>query len=167
MKHKKHIQNFKTYCPLRYKEIENYELAEKDSFIGWHCHHKLGEHCFTKEELKKFGMYFDVTPGELIFIKSAEHGKLHNKGKSLSVEHRKHISKSEKGKNVSFETRLKISKYQKTKIFTTEYRKHLSESISKSAGKLSKEYREYRSSGGELTWNNWLHFRRSNILYSK
>lgn len=105
-------KTYKDFCPLRYKEIENYDLAEADSFKGWICHHKLGEHCFTKDELIKFGLYDDVTPGELIFMKRQDHMKLHKVGaktqfkkgcgKPLSEEHKKHISENSIGKPGTF-----------------------------------------------------------------
>lgn len=65
----------------RCKEIENYDAALKDNFEGWVCHHKLGEHCFTRKELILKGMYFNRTPGELIFLKRNDHFNLHMKDK--------------------------------------------------------------------------------------
>ena len=35
--------NFKLYCK-DYENIENYEKAKADNFIGWHCHHRLETH---------------------------------------------------------------------------------------------------------------------------
>jgi len=100
------------YCPERFTEIENYEKAASDNFKGWVCHHKLGEHCFSTEELKKFGLYFDRTPGELIFLTRKEHYDIHEFGiktqfkvghsKPLSEEHKKHISESSIGKAGTF-----------------------------------------------------------------
>lgn len=93
---------YKDYCPKRFTEIENYELAKADNFKGWICHHKLGETCFTKDELKKFDLYFDVTPGELIFLTRAEHMRLHMKGNDYG--------KYAKGKVCSDEAKQKMSK---------------------------------------------------------
>lgn len=100
-------KTYLTFCPNRYTEIENYDKALADNFKGWICHHKLGEHCFTTEELKKFGMYYDVTPGELIFLTRAEHMKLHKVGsgtqyekghkQKLTAEWKRKISESHKG----------------------------------------------------------------------
>lgn len=162
---KKHIQNFKKYCPDRFTEIENYEQALADNFIGWNCHHKLGECCFTKAELKQYGLYENRTPGELIFLTNTEHARLHRSKQKMTDEHKRNISKGVKGKRRTLETRLRISAYQKTKVFDESYRNHLSESISKSAKKLSNEYHAYKDAGGKMSWNDWLH--AGHPLYSE
>ena len=62
---------YSRYCK-DFKLIENYELAKADNFKGWVCHHRL-ENMFTAEELQKMNLYFNVKPGELIFIKREDH----------------------------------------------------------------------------------------------
>lgn len=97
-------RSFEYFCPERYVEIENYELAKADNFKGWICHHRLGEHCFTKDQLIAFGMYFNVTPGELKFVTKKEHTLIHivgkptMKGKHHTEATRKRMSESHKGK---------------------------------------------------------------------
>ena len=120
--------NYEEYCPERYTEIENYELAKADDFIGWDCHHRLGEHCFTKEELKRYGLYFGRTPAELIFLKSSEHSRLHNKDKVISEYTKSKISSSLMGHKVSEEARLKMSESHKGSLVSNETKKKISES---------------------------------------
>jgi hypothetical protein len=101
---------YKDYCS-RYTEIENYELAKADNFDGWICHHKLGECCFTKEELLKYGLYLNRTPGELIFVTRGEHTKLHHKNKKRSEKTRAKFKGNNNpffGKKHSEETKAKM-----------------------------------------------------------
>ena len=77
------------YC-FDYEKIENYDLALKDNFKGWTCHHRLETHNseglrrdtdITSKELKALGMYYNRPPEELIFMRTKDHGRLHMKGK--------------------------------------------------------------------------------------
>lgn len=61
------MKDFSVFC-INYKQIENYELAEKDNFIGWVCHHRNGEE-FSREWLKKNNMYYNrKDPHEFRFV---------------------------------------------------------------------------------------------------
>lgn len=113
--------------------IENYELALKDNFKGWACHHRLETHNsdgerrlvdISKKELIALGIYYDRPPAELIFMKKGDHTSLHMKGhpatKGFSDQHhsnetKQKISESHKGKHHSEETRNKISEANKGK----------------------------------------------------
>ena len=135
--------NYKYYCK-DYENIENYEAAKKDNFIGWECHHRLETHNsdgerrtvdITMEELKALRMYYHRPSSELIFLTSSEHSSLHkpsdetkkkmseaNKGKHPSEQTRKKMSEARKGekhplygKHLSAETRNKISEARKEK----------------------------------------------------
>lgn len=77
-------------------QIENYEEALKDKFIGWELHHRLETHNsdgekrlvpLSMKELKALGMYEvrDLPPEQLIFMTSKEHRSLHFK---YTVKHR-------------------------------------------------------------------------------
>lgn len=78
---------FLKYCPIDYNHIQNYELALKDDFKGWHCHHKIGIK-YTREEMIKMNLLYNRPAYELIFLpttkkKSLEtgiisHRALHN-----------------------------------------------------------------------------------------
>lgn len=68
--------------------IENYELAKKDDFNGWHCHHRLETHNadgsrrdvdLSREELIAMNMYYNRPASELIFMRAGEHISLHRK----------------------------------------------------------------------------------------
>ena len=79
------------YCiPEEIEKIENYELAKKDNFIGWHIHHRL--ECVetgavvnsTRQDLIDWGIYYNRPASELIFLTASEHGKLHRRAKNRS-----------------------------------------------------------------------------------
>ena len=109
------------YCK-DYKNIENYEAAKKDNFVGWCCHHRLqtwtsdGERRaadITASELKALGLYWNRPADELIFLTTSEHAILHQKGKHRSEETRNKISESNKGKHFSEEHKRNISEGQR------------------------------------------------------
>ena len=106
MKHK-----FERYCK-EYENIENYEAAKKDNFIGWCCHHRKGVN-IAAEELRALGMYYNRPADELIFLTESEHDILHKKGKPKSEEHKKKLSEAKKGKHLSEEHKKKMSEAQK------------------------------------------------------
>ena len=101
------------YCN-NVEKIENYELAKRDNFKGWVCHHRLETHTsegerrlvgISKEELKALGMYYHRPSEELIYLTKSEHQKLHhtgrpgpNRGKHFSEEHRRKISEANRGR---------------------------------------------------------------------
>jgi hypothetical protein len=63
--------------------IENYRLAEADSFEGWTIHHRKeigldGKVSYTQKQLIDKGLYYDRPPDELIWLTNSEHKKLHN-----------------------------------------------------------------------------------------
>ena len=106
--------NFKFYCK-DYENIENYDKAKADEFVGWNCHHRLETHnsdgerravYITASELQALGMYYNRPASELIFLTIREHRLLHNEGennpmygKQLSEETKKRLSKYRKGEN--------------------------------------------------------------------
>lgn len=79
----------KKYCD-DYENIENYEAAKKDNFVGWQCHHRLETHNSDGErrevdisaaELQALGMYYNRPANELILMKIKDHRLLHLCGK--------------------------------------------------------------------------------------
>lgn len=137
-------RTFEYYCD-DITEVENYELALKDDFKDWDCHHRLETHNSDGErrlvdlsmrELKALGMYYHRPANELIFLTTAEHMVLHNKGKKkspLSEEAKRRISEAKKGKRLpphSEEAKRKISEFQKGRNkgpMTEEQKRKLSE----------------------------------------
>ena len=136
-------QNFKRYCK-DYKNIENYEKAKKDDFIGWNCHHRLETHNSDGErrlvnisaaELQALGMYYNRPASELIFLPTREHRLLHNEGennpmygKQLSEETKERLSEYRKGENNAMygkhhseEARRKMSDAHKGKRLSKEH----------------------------------------------
>lgn len=141
---------YRHYCN-NYENIENYQKAAADNFIGWCIHHRLQTWTsdgkrrlvdISAEELKALGMYYDRPPEELIFMTLAEHSSLHNKGKPKSETAKKKMSEARKGKytgeNNSFygkrhseETKMRISRTKTGKKlgpFSEEHKQKLSES---------------------------------------
>ena len=98
--------SFERYCK-DYENIENYEKAKADKFIGWHCHHRLETHNsdgerrlvdITPDELKALGMYYHRPASEFIFLSKGQHNSLHKKGNTNTL-----------GKHHSEETKKKMS----------------------------------------------------------
>lgn len=103
MKYMRHY--FELYCK-EYENIENYDKAKVDNFVGWHCHHRLETHNsdgvrrlvdITRDELKALGMCYNRPAEELIFLTASEHKTLHNKGNKYMIG--KHHSAESKQKN--------------------------------------------------------------------
>ena len=128
--------NFKYYCK-DYENIENYDKAAADNFIGWLCHHRLETHNsdgerrlvdITAEELIALGTYWNRPSSELIFLPISEHASLHQKGKHRSEETKKKMSEANKGKHHTEETKKKMSEAMKGKKHSAESKKRMSES---------------------------------------
>lgn len=88
------------------ENVENYEKAKADNFVGWDCHHRLETHTsdgerrlvdITKKELIALDMYYHRPASELIFMIRKSHLILHNKGKHPSEETLRKLSESHKG----------------------------------------------------------------------
>ena len=93
----------KSFCCEDLSLIENYALAIADTTQTWHCHHR-GEvlPCgrFSRDDLKKFGLYFNRPAAELIFLTPTAHRQLHMKGVKMgpkSEATKKAISDAMKG----------------------------------------------------------------------
>ena len=123
-------ESYKKYCCEDPSLIENYDKAISDTTQIWEIHHR-GEvlPCgrFSRDDLKKFGLYYNRPASELIFLTSSEHQRLHLKGvqkseatkKAISdglkgvqksETHKKALSYALKGHSVSEECRVKLSK---------------------------------------------------------
>ena len=104
-------------CFCRHPElIENYAEAMADKTQTWTCHHKFENLGFSGKQLVNMGMYYDVEPKDLIFMKESDHRALHNRIRGQSEESRKKISESKKGHKYgkySIERRNNISKATK------------------------------------------------------
>ena len=114
----------KRYCKS-YTEVENYEAAVSDTTQTWHCHHRLEIAPFSGERvpmkfLIKQGLYYNQPPEALIFLTSAEHVRLHHKGRkrrAFSEETRRKLSEANKGRKLgphSEESNRKRSETVKT-----------------------------------------------------
>lgn len=146
------LKHYKRYCE-DIENVENYEKAKADNFVGWCCHHRLqtwtsdGERRLVDiraEELIALGMYWHRPASELIFMTESEHHSLHNKG-----EHNPNYGKPgpNKGKKFSEEHRKKIG--EKSKGRCTMLGKHHSDESKKKIGEAA-----LRSSKGRHWYNN-------------
>ena len=79
IKLRKAIKKKQSFCCEPISEIENYELAVKDNFVGWVTHHRkeFEDNGYSREELKDKGLYYNRPAKELIFLRAGEHRKLH------------------------------------------------------------------------------------------
>ena len=129
---------YKQYCKEPEK-IENYQLAKKDNFKGWHCHHRLETHTpdgkrrdvdIPQKELIALGMYYNRPASELVFLTSREHNAF-RRGRKRSDETRRRMSEAGKGnKNAlgckrSEETKNKIREANKGKELSDETRRRI------------------------------------------
>ena len=143
------LKYYKCYYCKDIENVENYEAAKKDDFIGWHCHHRLETHTpdgkrrevdIGYKELIALGLYYNRPAEELIFLPRSEHeafkkGKTAwNKGKKMSAEFCRKNSESHKGetawnkgKKMSEEFCRKNSESHKGKPKSEETRKRMSE----------------------------------------
>ena len=76
------LKYYKRYYCKDIENVENFEKAKADDFVGWNCHHRLETHNSDGErrlvdishnELKALGMYYNRPADELIFLTSREH----------------------------------------------------------------------------------------------
>lgn len=144
------------------ENIENYELAKADNFIGWECHHRLETHTsdgerrlvdISKSELIALGMYYNRPASELMFMRHSEHTKLHHLGRKCTVEHKMKTSNSLKGHTIPLETRAKISNTLKGNVISEETKEKLRKSSKTYI--VAKLYKEYKAKGGNMSWNDF------------
>lgn len=92
-------QNNPEYFLRRYCEkieyVFNYELAKADNFVGWSVHHIL-ENYWSSDDLKKKGLYYNVNPEALIFIRSEIHHVDMSKNPKNSKWHKRYYSELKK-----------------------------------------------------------------------
>ena len=103
----------KRYCNEDISLIENYDKAVKDKTRKWACHHRgeiLPCCVYSREDLKKFGLYWKRPSCELIFMTLTEHNKLHRKHPLKTT--REKMSKAQIGKHLSEKTKKIMSESQ-------------------------------------------------------
>ena len=117
--------HFEKYCK-DYENIENYEAAKKDNFIGWECHHRRGAN-ITQKELISLGQYYNISSDELVFLTTAKHNQLHHIGRHHTEDSKKRIGAASKGRHHTEEARKKMSDAAKGKPKTKEHKKKIAE----------------------------------------
>lgn len=126
----------------------------------WHCHHRaeiLPCGIFSRDTLKKFGLYFNRQASELIFLTHSEHMRNHNFGKHLSEDTKRKLSEAHKGKTLSEEHRRKMSevrKGEKNPLFGKKHSKEVKRKISEAMkGRVfSEETRRKLSEATKAYW---------------
>lgn len=91
----------KKYCREDISLIENYAEAVS-SEEKYHCHHRLELNdgiILTKKDLANMGLYYKRPASELIFMKRAEHIRLHKKGRLSYFHDHKFIFKGSEHNN--------------------------------------------------------------------
>ena len=152
-------RHVKKFCCEDISLIENYNLAIADTTQTWQCHHR-GEvlPCgrFSRDDLKKFGLYYKRPAAELIFLTPTEHHRLHKKGVPKSEDHKKAISDAKKGVPKPYLKGVPRSEATKKAISDSLKGIHLSEDHKKAISdakkgvpnvKLSKKVLQFTKSG--------------------
>ena len=136
------VHHFEKYCK-DYENIENYEAAKKDNFIGWECHHRRGAN-ITQKELISLGQYYNISSDELVFLTTAKHNQLHHIGRHHTEESKKRIGAASKGRRHTEEARKKMSDAAKGKPKTKEHKKKIAE-----AARINSMGRHWYNNGKE------------------
>lgn len=128
--------NVRKFCNEDIDKIENYDKAITDSSKTWHCHHRDEIRTLpsgitvirSMQDLKDTGRYYDCPANELIFLTPSEHQKIHHDDTIHPL-------------------------YGKTR--SDDEKKKIASSTRKSLRALATSYREYKESGGTLSWNEY------------
>ena len=152
----------KTFCCEDLSLIENYDIAVADTTQTWDCHHR-GEvlPCgrFSRDDLKKFGLYYKRPASELIFLTKAEHTRMHFKGVlrgQPSEAHKKALSEAHKGKRHSEATKKAIGEAHLGITLSEEHKKAIVKANSKKilqftkSGEFIKEWSSMMEAKREL-----------------
>ena len=154
------LKYYKSHYCSDIENVENFEKAKADNFIGWHCHHRLETHTpdgerrlidISYKELIALGLYYHRPAEELIFLTTREHNAF-KKGKHPSEETRKKISEGNKGKRAgeknpfygkhhSEEAKKKNAEAHKGKHLGKDnpfYGKHHSDELKKKLSEINK-----------------------------
>lgn len=122
----------KSFCCEDLSLIENYDIAIDDTTQTWDCHHR-GEvlPCgrFSRDDLKKFGLYYKRPATELIFLTPFAHRQLHKKGVPKSEATKKAMSEAHKGVPFSEEHKKALSEALKGVPKSEAHRAKLSKKI--------------------------------------
>ena len=85
------------YCSEPLENIENYDKAVADTEHVWDCHHRaeiLPCGVYSREALKKTGLYWHRPARELIFLRHDEHIRLHTMNQSQETRRAMYLSKT-------------------------------------------------------------------------
>ena len=80
--------NARLFCCDDLSNIENYDLAIRDTTQTWHCHHRaeiLPCGNFYIADLQQNNLYFHRPANELIFLTPHDHKAIHSKNRKSST----------------------------------------------------------------------------------
>ena len=123
-------RELKQYCSEPLENIENYDKAVADTENLWDCHHRaeiLPCGVYSREDLKKVGMYWHRPASELIFLRHDEHIRIHVS--NLSTKTRRMMAESHRGNLHSSETRLKMAESHRGRHLPDETRRKIGEAV--------------------------------------
>ena len=149
------------FCPDHYTEIRNYDLALKDDFKGWVCHHINGEE-FSKEWLIQNNLYYNRTdPHEFVFLPTRTdvskrtgiptHKQVHNRTNNGKIACEKQASKlkGKPGHKHTDEEKKHLSEVLTGRTFSKEHRQHISETVKDSMRNVKSEFsKKFRAKYG-------------------
>ena len=139
-----------------YTKIENYEEAIHDIDETWICHHRLeimpfsGKVCSVKK-LKDLGMYLDVPPEALIFLRKSAHASLHNEARKAN-----HLTRKKGTYHHSEEAKKKMSESHKGKEPWNKGKKDVQHHSEETKKKISEKMKGGNSTSwkkGQTAWN--------------
>lgn len=104
----------KQFCSEPLENIENYDKAVADKEHMWECHHIaeiLPCGSYSREDLKKVGLYWKRPASELVYLRHDEHRALHAKNRKPETSRRiaEKVAMRNRGRKASAETRRRLS----------------------------------------------------------
>ena len=105
----------KQFCKDDISLIENYDKAIADNTQVWICHHRMeltldGEFANSKQDLIRYGMYYNRPYFELIWLPDSEHRRMHHVKKAMSNITMEKMSERQRGTNNSMHGKVPWNK---------------------------------------------------------
>ena len=162
------ISRIRLFCEGDFTKIENFWDAYNDLTQMYEIHHRkeIDENLSRKQLIEK-ELYYKRPPEELIFLTKSEHAKIHSSlrkhQKTRSHEERSLSSKKAwqtrklNGKAIAWNKGASMDKDQRAKISSSRKGKGTGSCPKKKEAMLKARtaYKEYKSNGGTLVWNDW------------
>lgn len=164
------LYRVKEYCCGDISKIENYDEAI-NSNQTWDCHHRLeliktGAVVNSSiQDLKDWGIYYNRPSDELIFLPKSEHMRLHmlygdKRNHAVPFEHNYFHTHKFCGKENGFygkkHTPEALAKMSRLGMkHSPEAKSKISKTTLERMTKIKEVYKQYKTSGGSLKWNEF------------